>query len=263
MKLLVFRALWGMEGAPQDMVRCIAEAGYDGVEGIPQGVGRADWTAMLGDHGLKMIAQIFTDTAEDFAAELARAVEYGPLRVNVHSGRDCMSRDEGCAYFERALREEERHGIPVAHETHRGRLFFTPWDTAYYLQRFPTLRVCADFSHWVTVCERMPNDQAEALRLACERAVHIHGRVGMEEGPQVPHPAAPEYERYVLWHEKQWDAIRAAHEARGDEVLTFTPEFGPPGYMHTLPFTDVPVADLWEVCLWSAHRLRERWSDIG
>jgi hypothetical protein len=31
---------------------------------------------------------------------------------------------------------------------------------------------------------------------------------------------------------------------------TFTAEFGPPGYMPTVPFTGKPVADLWEVNQW-------------
>jgi hypothetical protein len=29
-----------------------------------------------------------------------------------------------------------------------------------------------------------------------------------------------------------------------------TPEFGPDGYLHHLPFTDVPVADLWGLNQW-------------
>jgi hypothetical protein len=40
-------------------------------------------------------------------------------------------------------------------------------------------------------------------------------------------------------------------------VLTFTPEYGPPTYLHTLPHTQMPVADLWQVCLWAAARARQ------
>jgi hypothetical protein len=42
---------------------------------------------------------------------------------------------------------------------------------------------------------------------------------------------------------------------QGADVLTFTPEFGPPGYMPVLPYTKQPVADLWELNLWMAERL--------
>ncbi len=34
------------------------------------------------------------------------------------------------------------------------------------------------------------------------------------------------------------------------------PEFGPAPYMHTLPHTDTPVADLWTVNEFMAERLR-------
>ena len=35
-----------------------------------------------------------------------------------------------------------------------------------------------------------------------------------------------------------------------------TPEFGPDGYLHTLPFTNAPVADLWEINTWMGHEER-------
>jgi hypothetical protein len=171
-----------------------------------------------------------------------------------------MSRDEGCAFFEEALRVEEKIGLPVAHETHRGRLLYTPWDTAFYLRRFEALKVTADYSHWVNVCERMPDDQPDALDLANRRAIHIHGRVGYEEGPQVPDPSAPEYAAHLAWHERQWQHIRQFRQQAGDAHFTFTPEYGPPNYLHTLPHTHVPVADLWKVCLWGAERARQRLS---
>ena len=46
---------------------------------------------------------------------------------------------------------------------------------------------------------------------------------------------------------KLWQRIVDRHHAAGSEILTITPEFGPPTYMHTLPFTNEPVADTWEV----------------
>lgn len=36
----------------------------------------------------------------------------------------------------------------------------------------------------------------------------------------------------------------------GAECLSVTTEFGPPNYLHTLPFSNEPVANLWEVCDW-------------
>jgi hypothetical protein len=99
--------------------------------------------------------------------------------------------------------------------------------------------------------------------LACSRAIHIHARVGYEESPQVPDPSAPEYREYLERFEGWWDRIRGCREKAGAERLTVTPEYGPPGYLQTLPHTRQPVADLWEVCLWAANRLLGRWSLTG
>jgi hypothetical protein len=36
-----------------------------------------------------------------------------------------------------------------------------------------------------------------------------------------------------------------------------TPEFGADGYLHHLPFTNMPVADLWSLNQWMARTERE------
>jgi sugar phosphate isomerase/epimerase len=260
MKLLVVRALWGMTGAIPEQMERIARAGYDGVEFWPDhtGISLSDWARFAEQYSLKAIVGALVPDKEMLEPTLNPLAEFQPLKINLHSGRDSMSRDEGCAFFEEALRVEAKIGVPVAHETHRGRVFYTPWDTAYYLREFETLKINADYSHWVNVCERLPDDQAEAMELANQRAIHIHGRVGYEEGPQVPHPAAPEYAAYLGWHERQWQRIRDFRQQAGDAELTFTPEYGPPNYLHTLPFTNAPVADLWDVCLWAMERARQQ-----
>jgi hypothetical protein len=259
MQLLVFRALWGMTGSLPVQIGQVAAAGYDGFEIWPgqHDISRAELMALAQENGLKMIVGAPLLSNDEIEPTLKQLAEYDPLRINVHSGRDNMTRDEGSAFFEEALRVEAQLGLPVGHETHRGRIMFTPWDTAFYLRQFENLKITADYSHWVNVCERLPEDEAEALELANRHAIHIHGRVGYEEGPQVPDPSAPEYAVQLNWHETQWLRIHELHEQNQQDVLTFTPEYGPPNYLHTLPHTHVPVADLWQVCLWAAERARQ------
>jgi hypothetical protein len=265
MELWVFRALWGMTGPLEMQLDAIAAAGYDGVEAWPPGLGpvtAAAFRRMVAERGLRLI--VATALAE--TAELERALTdlaaFEPLRIGVQSGRDSMTTREGAAFIEEALRVEAALGIPVAHETHRGKLLFTPWTTARYLREYPTLTLVADYSHWVNVCERLPFDQAEAMTLANARALHIHGRIGYEEGPQVPDPAAPEYAAQRTWHEAQWRAIWLNQRAAGMSYATFTPEYGPPPYLHTLPYTQAPVNDLWQTCLWAADQARALFDEL-
>jgi sugar phosphate isomerase/epimerase len=264
MQLAVFRALWGMTGTTEEQLDRIAEAGYDGVEGFigasPLDVGQ--FRDQVARRGLKLIMAAAVDSREVLEPTLKALAEYEPIKIGLHSGRDHMTREQGRAYFTEALRVEQQIAIPVAHETHRGRMFFTPWDTAYYLREFPPLKIVADYSHWVNVCERLPDDHQEAVDLANTRTFHVHARVGYEEGPQVPDPSAPEYASQLAWHEKQWSAIIRARRAAGDALLTVTPEYGPPTYLHTLPHTNVPVADLWTVCVWGMARFRQLFASV-
>ena len=80
--------------------------------------------------------------------------------------------------------------------------------------------------------------------------LNVHSRVGYDQGPQVPHPAAPEYADALASHQRCWEAVWTAQMARGYAETTMTPEFGPDGYLHHLPFTDAPVADLWDINSW-------------
>jgi hypothetical protein len=109
----------------------------------------------------------------------------------------------------------------------------------------------------VVVLERQLDDDWDAVSEVAKHAQHIHARVGYDQGPQVPHPAAPEYASALASHQRYWEAIWSAQRAKGDSITTMTPEFGPDGYLHTAPFTQLPVADLWEINAWMGKTERE------
>jgi sugar phosphate isomerase/epimerase len=269
MELVLLKSLWGMERPQEESLRRIAESGYQGVEApVPPPGERKRFQSLLRELGLSYIPLIFTAAgsdaaspgaahAESFDSQLREAAELGPLLVISHTGKDSLPRDEQSRLFEEVLESERRIGVPVGHETHRGRVLFTPWDTARLLTEYPELKLTADFSHWACVCESLLEGEGEAVLKACQRSIHIHGRVGYAEGPQVPDPRAPEYGPAVEAHERWWKNIVRDRSRDGAATLTFTPEFGPPDYLHTLPFTRQPVSDLWDICLWSARRFRE------
>jgi hypothetical protein len=61
-------------------------------------------------------------------------------------------------------------------------------------------------------------------------------------------------------HEAWWRLVWKAQAKRGFRVSTLTPEFGPPDYQHTLPFTGAPVSNLEEICDWQARRQAENFA---
>ncbi|QHW34616.1 sugar phosphate isomerase/epimerase [Paenibacillus rhizovicinus] len=261
MKLNIYNALWGMPGTYADQLARAAEAGYAGVEApAPSKEQANEFKELLDKHSLSYIAQIFTscDHAATFASQAEYAASFNPQLIVSHSAKDSMPFAEQVDFFRGALDVERTIGIPVAHETHRSRAMFTPWGTTALLKELPDLRIAADFSHWCCVTESMLDDREEDLKLAFERAIHIHARVGFAEGPQVPHPAAPEFAYELLQFEGWWGQMLQAREQEGHAFATITPEFGPPGYMPTLPFTGQAVADLWQVNAWMATRIREK-----
>lgn len=263
MELKVIKTLWGHAESATGAAELaqIKAAGFDGVEWATPHMEPQRWRDLCAEHGLIYCAQIFAFTADEFAKGVEAALPFGPALITSHDGRDKMTFDEGCAYFRAALKVEADCPVPVAHETHRHRLFFTPWTTAQYLSEFADLQICADFSHWCCVCESMLTDMEDWLELACSRTLHIHGRVGWEEGPQVSDPRAPEFRHYLERHEQWWDRIFELRKKALASMTTFNPEFGPPGYMPVQPYTQMPIANLWDVHLWMGRRARSRWSD--
>ncbi len=238
MKQKIFKSLWGMPDALEQNLARIAEAGYAGVEvPLPQGSPsgrdeRGRFRELLAAYRLEYIPLIFTagDHARSFATQLEEAAAMDPVLVISHSGRDAMPFEEQAAFFRSALQREKSVGVPVAHETHRGRILFTPWATARLLEEFDNLKLTADFSHWCCVCESLLEDQADALRLACRRAIHVHGRVGYAQGPQVPDPGRPSTAR--RWRRTSAGGSRSAASAN-DRVPRRSPS--PPSSVPPTP----------------------------
>lgn len=261
MQLLLFRHLWGVAEPWEQAFPRFKSTGYHGIEAtLPPAQQRKELSKLLKSYNFEFIPQIFTTGAtvqehlESFREQVQAAKTMKPRLMNAHSGKDSFNESECEQFFEGALEIEAEAAVPIAHETHRGRMLYNPWSADRLLQRFPNLKLCCDFSHWVCVCERLLEDQLPVLRRCASRCLHVHARVGYEEGPQVPDPRAPEYATHLAAHEKWWRLIWVSQKQRGFRFSTLTPEFGPPGYLHTLPFTQAPVADLSAICDWQARR---------
>jgi sugar phosphate isomerase/epimerase len=155
--------------------------------------------------------------------------------ISSQSGRDAFHRAGGAEadeFFTRALALEAELGVRVQHETHRHRLLFSPFLAVDCVRRHARLRLLADFSHYSVVCEAPCGEEeleAAVAELAAA-AVHIHARVGHEEGPQVLDPRMPRFAGQLAGHGAWWAQVFRAARARGDASVSVTPEFLPPPY---------------------------------
>jgi hypothetical protein len=248
----------------EQQFKLISEAGYAGIESsMPDPANESIFRKLLKEYDLEYTAMVFTDGDHKkfFTQQVERAATFSPVLINAHSSKDDAPYEEQLEFYRHAMDVERFVGIPVAHETHRGRAMFTPWATEKLLKDVPGLSLCADFSHWCSVCESLLENQGERMKIAAERSIHIHSRVGYAEGPQVNHPAAPEHAAALAAHSAWWRDIVRNRRDQGAEFLTVVPEFGPPGYLQTLPFTNQPVSDLWEVCLWMKGYIENQWDE--
>ena len=269
MELRTYRTYWGCTGMPWAEFAAEAKAdGYDGLEApIPADVaGQQALRAALDEHGFDLIAEICTAgsyvpdrraTPAQHLESLARQLEiierFGATKINCLAGCDAWPLAQSVDFFGEAITLARFTGIAISFETHRSRTLFNPWVTRDLLAALPELYLTADFSHWCVVCERLIDTEDDALAVIIPRVRHIHGRVGYDQGPQVPHPAAPEFAEALAAHRRWWEGCWQAMQDAGLPFATLTPEFGPDGYLHRLPFTDQPVADLRQINRWMLH----------
>lgn len=272
MEVLSFCPRWGQAHIPwNDFAAMVKDAGYDGVEtDIPLFAKERDIVLdALSKQGLLLIAQHWETVEPDFAQHLEEYEKHlqnmaiaKPLLINSQTGKDYFSIDENGALLEAASGLTASTGIPVYHETHRGKFSFAAHVTAAYLRQFPELLLTLDISHWVAVAETFLHDQQDAVDLAISRTRHFHARIGHTQGAQVNDPRAPEWQEAMDMYLRCWDKVYSANKNIGREFLTFTAEFGPAPYMPLLPFTKQPVADQWEINAFMAEMVKNRYKKV-
>ena len=275
MQLKLFKTLWGHTGSAEEGARLAVEAGFNGIEApaAEDDDQRNQLAQALVDHQLDYIAEICTtgsyvpdrhasseDHLESLRHKLELSADLSPRFCNVMGGCDAWPLTQQVDFFGRAKELADQHQILCSFETHRGRSFFNPWVTRDILRQLPGLPITCDFSHWVVVCERLMDSEWDVITEVAKHAHHIHSRVGYDQGPQVPHPGAPEYAEALASHQRCWEELWASQQQRGYKEITMTPEFGPDGYLHHLPFTNAPIADLWQLNRWIGHTEREHFA---
>lgn len=267
MEIKILCTRWGHENLPIEVfLEKVKSAGYDGVDSwIPENKDdRKMFIKRSKELGLPIVVQQhqaegtgIEQFCRSFEYHLEAAMECEPAIINSHSGRDFFTLEEQLAVIDAAENFSVKNNIVIAHETHRGRIGFSPGNAKELFKLRPAMKVTADFSHWVCVTESYLEGFKETLDEAIRRTVHVHARVGFPEGPQIPDPRLQEWADPVNYFIDLWSRIIQNKEAEGIAVLTITTEFGPPPYMWTTIPGNAPVASQWELNLFMMHLLKD------
>lgn len=263
--VVILATNWGFKGNADAFCAKAKESGYDGIEvWLPDD--STEQKALMQateKYGLKYGLLVggssddFKNNSQEFKTRLKSAVATQPLFINCHSGKDYFSFEENSQLIKHTAEVQAQSGIPIYHETHRGKMLYNAPLTKQFLEAFPDLRVTLDISHWCVVHESLLHNQTEAVNLALERSSHVHSRVGQPESPQISDPRSPEWSKEMKVHFDWWDQVVKHHVENGKKQLTMTTEFGPPNYMPALPYTRQPVVDLWTI---NAH-MKDLWRE--
>jgi sugar phosphate isomerase/epimerase len=275
MKLEIYRSLWTNGFDLDSAIEDCRHGPFDGIEGpLPDNViEREIFVRKIRAAGLPFIAEVTTGGGyvprfreverhlDEFRSKIAAACGAAPRFITALVGCDAWPIAVSIDFLGQAMAIAAEHDLRVSFETHRSRPTFNPWVTAEIVHQLPEIELTCDFSHWCCVCERLiMNEEPELLRFFASRARHVHGRVGYDQGPQVPHPAAPLYRAALESHEHWWHEIWNTQARSGFSVTTLTPEFGPDGYLQSAPFTGTPAGSLDEINHWMAARQRDRFN---
>ena len=272
MRLELYYPLWGNETTPlKEYCEKLVDAGYHGVEAfVPdEGLDGEEFRATLERHGLKFVAQHALTLESDFAKHretldrrLRRLAALQPEFLSSQTGRDYFSFDENRELLVLAEEISKDTGVPIIHETHRGRFSFAAHALRPYLEKLPELKLTLDISHWCVVSESLLEDQEGAVEMALNRAEHVHARVGGPQTPQIIDPRSPVWETEVSRHLMWWRQIAERYVREGRDRMTVTVEFGPVPYTTVHPQHGKPLVEQWEANLAIRELLTTHLSDL-
>lgn len=266
-QLLFFQTDWGNELSIDEFLKRVKNDRYDGIETwfpysedaqkeLKAGLEKYDLSVIF-LHGTN-IGLPYEEALKVYEKNLQQIIAWNPVKINSHTGSDYWTLEENKAFIDVTTKTSKESGIPIVHETHRSRFSFNIPLTLEMVKQAPDIRLNLDISHWMVVHERVI-DLTDPLLLQIIPSVdHIHARVGFAQGPQVNNPAAPEWKVTLETHLDIWEHII---RESGQEVYTITTEFGPPPYLPTVPFSNVPIADQWEANVFIMKVIKERFAN--
>ena len=265
--LFIMATDWGFKGDIFQFCEAAKNAGYDGIEvwvpTTPTAMKSLSEAVVKNNLKLGLLAggsdKDFMIHKSQFQKGVESAISLNPVYINCHSGKDYFAFEQNKELVDFTIKRSSESNVPIYHETHRGRMLFAAHISKNFIEKIDGLRLTLDISHWCNVHESLLADQKDTIDLALSRTNHIHARIGHAEGPQVNDPRAPEWADAVKAHFSWWDQVVKRRRAEG-KFVTFLTEFGPPNYLQTLPYTNQPVANQWDINVYMMQLLRKRYS---
>ncbi|MCL6265045.1 sugar phosphate isomerase/epimerase family protein [Flagellimonas myxillae] len=266
-QLVFFQTDWGRQVSWDEFCKQTKEAGYNGIETwlpadqssqqkLKEALEKYDLLVGFLNGTDRSIP--FEQSLEKYKRQFSVLIAWKPAYINCHTGSDFFSFDQNKAFITAANNISEASGIPIYHETHRGRFSFNLPDTQSYLKAIPDLKLTLDISHWMVVHESLLQGKDAALETVVDRSHHIHARIGHAEGPQVNDPRAGEWQKALERHLDIWEKVIRQKWKQTGKPFTVTTEFGPPNYMPTLPYTQLPVSSQWKANVFMMESLKQR-----
>jgi sugar phosphate isomerase/epimerase len=266
---------WGSEDIPWDrFCKQVKEAGFDGVEVYPLAFPneKEEMLHQLAANGLAFsLLHAEMKEGKDFEGykfalerNLNELVTYQnghikPQFITTQTGREYYTQDQMEICFAICDRISKESGLKIIQETHRNKWSYAAHIVKDYLEKFPSLVLALDISHWICVSESYLEDQEDAIDLAIKHTVHLHARVGHIEGPQVTDPRAEENQEALARHLEIWDKWIVHLRKNKISKCTITPEFGPYPYMSYKNNTTTPVASQWGINCFMKNLLKSRY----
>jgi sugar phosphate isomerase/epimerase len=283
-RLEVLMSWWGMNGlgvesgagnewSMEEKVRFIAEAGYDGINGmLVEGREAEKWHELLDKYNLSFSVNAYPKSAEELKLFLCKAKSFGRVDfVNVQVMRPFLVGEQAVQLLADMEELSRSAGIPAYIETHRGTITQDLLRTVEYTERLPGLELTVDFSHYVVAGEmRTVSDEAEELlQKLLPRTKSIHARVSNGEQVQIDIPVGRDgaldsaFEQPMLVHFQRWwlKGMRSWRQtAEKEDVFPFVCELGPPPYAITVRGQE--VGDRWTQALQFAKIARSLWERV-
>jgi hypothetical protein len=250
------------KGDARALHEAIRDAGYTGVQdGDPE---------LCRELNLRYTMSARTDTPAQVEEAAQRAQGAGAVCMTLHVGTGIEDDATMDSLADAVINASQRHGVPLYIETHRATMFQDMFRTVKLIERYPDIRVNADYSHWYTGLEMKYGDLEAKWRFiqpVFDRVSFMHGRIGNPSHIQVNIGDGSGLE-FVDHFREMW--IRSyegfiRHANPGDYIV-FTPELLPPViyYAREFPGPDGQLreeSNRWEQAQVLSHIARECFAD--